>query len=305
MSCLSIETRQSVLLPWIFDQPDVGTEDDQRVIGFAEERRDSSANTLQVKIEWSMDGENDESLVHLPFIDDPGSLGSTLWPSGIATAILCMSPTIKEFMQSRSVLELGCGLGLTGLAASKHSPKVLLTDNDESAIQALRATAEEHYKSAADHAIDVSLLDWRDKHVVKEKFPCIVATDVAYYYYVLRPLMDTVRAHLQATDSFMLTVGQGNRNSQWDLHNNLLHGCYNQLTDQHEDPWPGSTQTLLYKLQMNDWKRVGDSSVAETTDGALPIAALLYQTEGHRLSPLTKWDHVASAADIAEMSKTF
>jgi predicted nicotinamide N-methyase len=307
LQAFSIETRRSVLLPW-HDTADgggersSGTEKDRHVIGWTEERRDTSAETLNVKVGWSSQDDNTTPSISLPFIEDPGSLASTLWPGSLAAAILLRSPTMQFALQGKSLLELGSGLGLTGLAASGSCEKIHLTDNDATILQALEQTISEHHDQAS---ISVSNFDWRDAHQGNERYQCIIASDVAYYYHLLRPLMDTVQAHLETTNSLMMFFGQANRESQWTLHDNILHGCYNQRTDKHDDPWPGMTKTLLYRLEMGVWSDEESNRAAVEVDGVIPVAALIYQPDGAELPPLTVWDQVATPEDISHMSTSF
>jgi predicted nicotinamide N-methyase len=61
-----------------------------------------------------------------------------LWPSGLALARYVS----KLELAGRTVLELGCGLGLPSLAASRRGADVLATDWAEDAIELLRRNAE-------------------------------------------------------------------------------------------------------------------------------------------------------------------
>lgn len=257
--------------------------------------------------------------IDLPHIGSD-SLASTIWPASLASAILVRSPTLTDFMGDRDVLELGCGLGITGLAASKSkSPKprsCRLTDNADEVLDALRCYGKGRSgvaAAAADEVVSFEHLDWRDDHAGCERVGTVLSTDVAYYYFLLRPLMDTVSAHLEPRDSLWMNTGQANRECQWTLYRNLVDGCYNQLTDEREPPWGGQTRMLLYELDMYEWREEeegggsGDDATEKENvcDGTIPIAVMLHQTPGLSLAPLTDFDYVATASDESEMSISF
>ena len=85
----------------------------------------------------------------------------------------------------------------------------------------------------------------------------MLGTDVAYYHPALRPLMDAISAHLDPEGGLMLVAGQANRGQQMQLRKNIRDGCYNQLTDEREPPWPGASTMLLYELAQRPWESVG------------------------------------------------
>lgn len=283
---LSFETRRSTLLSWNTDT----------VLGWVQERRDS-ATISQVTAGW---GNNDESLtVDLPYITNVESLASSLWPSALAGAILCQSPAFAA-MTNTSILEVGAGLGLAGqvlLQATKAS-SCQLTDNDKESIKLLQESIE-------DDRLSARYLEWRDDPDEEERhsIDILLGTDVAYYFYLLRPLMDTAKHLLKPTKSLFVVLGQAYRESLWDLYDNIANGCYNQLTDQHETKWPGKTDMLLYRLEMQKWQKQPGEALIE---GTVPIALLLHQSPGLlELDPLTAHDHVATAQDREKLFVSF
>ncbi len=73
-------------------------------------------------------------------------------------------------------LEIGCGLGLAGLAALARGRSVLFTDYDQAPLDFVA-------RSAAENAFDptrfaLRRLDWRD--LPDEQFPVILGADVIY-----------------------------------------------------------------------------------------------------------------------------
>jgi predicted nicotinamide N-methyase len=301
VSSLSVERRRSTLVPWIGSIPS----DDSPAIGWALEERDPTAKTLKVTIGWGDQDMDSDGVVNveLPYAVNEDSLASTLWPAGVAAAILCRSPAVVDYMREKSVLELGSGLGLPGLASAEVAANCLVTDNDEEVVKLLQDVIAK--KSLSN--VQAQYLEWRDEHNVSEKVDAVIASDVAYYYFLLRPLMDTTRAYMKGNALFFV-VGQANRASYWDLYDNLAFGCYNQLTDEREPPWLGTTQMLLYHLKMEDWiktKSEGEQEEEATLDGVVPIALMLHQNVGCNLPALTEYDYVATDKDREEMSITF
>jgi predicted nicotinamide N-methyase len=303
VNSLSVQRRRSTLVPWIQKG---SSSDESPAIGWALEVRDQTAKTFKVTIGFGDQEDVDSDGVvniELPFADNEDSLGSTLWSAGIAAAILCRSPAFIEHIREKKVLELGSGLGLPGLTSAEVAANCLLTDNDEEGVKLLQDVITK--KSL--NNVQAQALEWRDEHNVEEKVDAVIASDVAYYYFLLRPLMDTTRAYMKE-DALLLFVGQANRESFWDLYDNLHDGCYNQLTDEREPAWSGTTQMLLYNLKMEDWqetKAEGEPEEEATMDGVVPIACMLHQNSGCSLPSLTQYDYVATAEDKEEMAITF
>jgi SAM-dependent methyltransferase len=289
---LGVETRRSTLLSW-----DTNC---NAVLGWVDERRDSATSSQSVTAAW---GNNDESLtVNLSYITNVESLASSLWPSALVGAILCQSPAFAT-MTNTSILEVGAGLGLAGqiLLQATKAISCQLTDNDKESIKLLQESIED------DNKLSARYLEWRDDardENDRHSIDILLGTDVAYYFYLLRPLMDTARHFLKPTKSLFLAIGQAYRKSQWDLHDNVAVGCYNQLTDQHDKSWPGTTNMLLYRLEMQEWQKE-ESEETVRIEGMVPIAFLLHQTPGLELGPLTAHDYVATAQDREKLDISF
>ncbi|MFT5128299.1 MAG: putative nicotinamide N-methyase [Rhodothermales bacterium] len=91
-----------------------------------------------------------------------------------------------------SVIELGCGIGITGTVAGFVSQDVLLTDYEEPAIGFAARNWRRHHASEPQTA----LLDWRDPPRTR-RYDRIIAADVAYESRAFRPLADTFDALLE------------------------------------------------------------------------------------------------------------
>ena len=121
------------------------------------------------------------------------SLGAALWPSSLALAGL-----VDRFVEGRSVLELGSGLGLGGAAAAQAGAKrVVCTDMDDELVAMLGEGAHQ--------------LDWTDdESYLNERFDCVIGADVAYEVSVVPDLVRATLAHV-SDDGVALIVGERKR----------------------------------------------------------------------------------------------
>lgn len=118
-----------------------------------------------------------------------------IWPSGLMMASRILSsdasPPTPPTADARCI-ELGCGLGTTGIVAGKRGWHVLLTDYDPEAIifahhNALRnGVPPERVRSLH--------MDWRSP--VDEKFPWVIASDVLYERRLHPLLLSAIQALL-------------------------------------------------------------------------------------------------------------
>jgi predicted nicotinamide N-methyase len=315
-SSLTAESRRSTLRPWGAGTG-AGTGPD---LGWCQERRYAKDDLLEVSVKWEEGNNNnnttedDENHNHaldilLPDRGTDGGLSSTLWPASIAASILLRSPEFQRLAEGKDIIELGSGLGLAGLVAAEKSAKVMLTDHDQEAVDLYNETfALNNRRTDLKADLSGKRLDWRDDHgSPNPPVDIVLGAAIAYYFYLLRPIMDTTQAYLTKEDSrnpLMIVVSQANRESQWDLYNNIRKGCYNQLTDEHEPPWPGQTKMLLYNLEMSDWVE-DPADCATQINGVLGISVLLHYKDGVTLPPFTSYDYAATDEDDKNIMKTF
>uniref|UniRef100_A0A7S2PGQ6 Methyltransferase domain-containing protein n=2 Tax=Leptocylindrus danicus TaxID=163516 RepID=A0A7S2PGQ6_9STRA len=134
-----------------------------------------------------------------------------------------MSNQISKLRQllfrNRTVVELGCGTGVSGLSLlkSQHDcPKSLhLTDCDETSIDLCRKNCEENVSYDGSSCINLctfELLKWRIDYGDTSTCECagnvydtVIATDVLYDLASLKPLMHTASALLEASGYFVLS----------------------------------------------------------------------------------------------------
>ena len=289
------QTRTSKLRVW-----ETSTE-----LGRATERL--VGENMEVTIEWTLNQRETPIIISLPYCEDVGGISESLWPAGIAGAILLRSPDMKSRLQGRRVIELGSGVGLAGLSAATSCKTCLLTDNTDEAVRSLEGAIQRNNGKRVLKGCEIRAknLDWRHQVEDKGSADFVLGTDVAYYYHLLRPLMDTTNSHL-SSDGLMMVLGQANRQSQWDLYKNIKDGCYNQLTDEHEPAWIGDTRMLLYVLDVGYCQENGDSH-SDEVDGMIPMAALFHSrgNEESNMSVLAEYCHIATKEDADSMQISF
>jgi len=119
-----------------------------------------------------------------------------LWPAARMLAKVILQ---EPWMSGSKALEIGCGLGLPGIAALSQGLRVTFADCDA---RALRFAAE---NARANHfdGFDVLRLDWR--HPPNLVFPIILASDLAYELRNLAPLAALIKKTLAPGGVCLLT----------------------------------------------------------------------------------------------------
>jgi predicted nicotinamide N-methyase len=98
---------------------------------------------------------------------------AVLWRSGVALA----KEVERADLGGQRVVELGCGLGVSSLAAARAGASVLATDAEAEALELVE-------QNAADNGLDVEteVVDWSDpaRLVAQAPFDLVLAADVLY-----------------------------------------------------------------------------------------------------------------------------
>jgi ETFB lysine methyltransferase len=124
-----------------------------------------------------------------------------LWPSALALAQYLWRATDLRGLQ---VLELGCGLGLTGIVASRKGAAVTLTDYEAEALAFARYNA---LRNGCTQAI-VRHLDWHAP-ALTEAYALIIGSDVLYERANFQPILHILQTALAPNGRFL--VAEPNR----------------------------------------------------------------------------------------------
>ena len=119
-----------------------------------------------------------------------------LWPTSLETATALLR---ENWRAGTTFLELGAGIGLTGLAALAAGLKVTFSDYDAQAVRLALFNARQN----GFHESRGLLLDWRAPGC--EKFSLIVGCDVVYEARNHAPLLDVVDAMLEPSGTCWIT----------------------------------------------------------------------------------------------------
>jgi len=106
--------------------------------------------------------------------------------------------------QGKTLLELGCGIGLVSLAAAAAGFEALATDYYADALEFVSANAERHQLPA----VDTRLVDWRKLPTDLGKFDIVAASDVLYERPQAGLIADTL-AQTLAADGYGLLSDPG------------------------------------------------------------------------------------------------
>ena len=99
-----------------------------------------------------------------------------------------------------SVLEIGCGLGLAGVAAGLGGASVLLSDFVDASLEFARANAEHHRLAS----YEVARVDFT-RDCLGRRFDVVVAADVVYDPPSYAPLVEFLDAHVAGNGVALLT----------------------------------------------------------------------------------------------------
>lgn len=129
-----------------------------------------------------LDAATDDPEQNLPY-------WAELWPSGVALAATIVRQSVQ--VRGKRVLELGCGLGVTAIAALRAGAELLVTDYSAEAL-ALCALNSLDEAGAEPESLR---LNWRRPsrdflHGAVGGFPVVLAADVLYEARDVEPLLD-------------------------------------------------------------------------------------------------------------------
>uniref|UniRef100_A0A0N5C861 FAM86 domain-containing protein n=1 Tax=Strongyloides papillosus TaxID=174720 RepID=A0A0N5C861_STREA len=133
-----------------------------------------------------------------------GTTGLSCWQaSSVLASVICFDNEFKKKynFKDKSVLELGAGCGLTGIAIKVFAGVGFLkmTDCNELVIKQLMRNVEINKLDCKE--VSVSYLNWKDEINEVSNYDYIIAADVIYDTSILDSLLKTVSVLLKETSS--------------------------------------------------------------------------------------------------------
>jgi predicted nicotinamide N-methyase len=119
-----------------------------------------------------------------------------LWPA--ARALVTWMAERPDMWQGRSVLELGCGLGLPAMTAAKLGARVFACDfHPDNGAFLVRNAARNGAK------VDVFTMDW-NRPALGRRFDLVLGSDLVYEPAMIEPLLRAVSQLLKPEGTFIL-----------------------------------------------------------------------------------------------------
>ncbi|MEM8890455.1 MAG: methyltransferase domain-containing protein [Bacteroidota bacterium] len=135
---------------------------------------------------------------HEDVLDERIPYWAELWPSAIAMGrYLAEDP---DLVQDKTVLEIGCGLGLSGMVAHALGGKVMLSDYLPAALELADFNWRKNFPSEP----QLLQLDWREVKA-EQGTDVILAADVAYEERAFEPLMNAFKVLMKPHSKLILT----------------------------------------------------------------------------------------------------
>lgn len=133
--------------------------------------------------------------------DDRLPYWADLWAS---SPVLAGHLRRRPGLAGRELLELGCGLGLAGIAAAQAGATVVMTDYEEDALEFARFNAAMNLDPGELSRVTFRCMDWREAEI-PETFDVIMGADITYERRNFDPLITLVRRLLRPGGTFLLT----------------------------------------------------------------------------------------------------
>ena len=134
--------------------------------------------------------------------DDRLPYWADLWTSSIDLAGWLLE---QKDMAGKSVLELGAGVGLAGVAAARAGAQVTLTDYESDALLFARYNAMINLPAGAfQQRVQCVPMDWRTPDI-GAKFDVIIGADIVYEPKNFVPILSLLQSHLVPGGCALLT----------------------------------------------------------------------------------------------------
>lgn len=134
-------------------------------------------------------------------IDERLPYWAELWSSSIT---LAHHLRVRPGVAGARVLELGCGLGLAGIAAAQAGAIVTMTDYEEDALAFARINVEKNLDAQAGARVTITPMDWRHPPALG-KFDLVIGADIVYERPNFTPLLSMIRATVRPGGAALIT----------------------------------------------------------------------------------------------------
>lgn len=133
--------------------------------------------------------------------DDPEGRIFLWWGLTGSAIALARSVVDNDNIDRKTVIELGCGLGLPGMAAGLSGARVLFTDIKPEALEyARRNVAANRLESPQ---VDFATLDWENPEL-EERYDIVLGAEILYDYFMHDSLLKLIDRLLAPGGTLML-----------------------------------------------------------------------------------------------------
>ena len=184
--------------------------------------------TMPAAIDPLLDLAADDPEQNLPY-------WAELWPSGVALADLIELDS--QLVRGQQVFELGCGLGVTAIAAMRAGGLLAVSDYSPAALDLCRLNCEVN-AGAAPEAVS---FNWRTAptgmvQMLGGRVPVLLAADVLYERRDIEPLVGMVKGLLKPGG--VLLLAEPGRPVATEFLARLEALGWRRHSRQHAGPWP-------------------------------------------------------------------
>ena len=165
-----------------------------------------------------------------------------LWPSAIGLCHFLIKN--DALFKGKTVLELGCGLGLTSMVIASLNPaEFIITDYEQDAL----LMARHNFNLNNIGCPSTRILDWRHPEL-DEQFNCIVASDIVYERRFFYPLLQLFRNYLRPDG--LIILAEPNRAIAGSFFQILReHGYYYQVENEYIMQDQSKICVSVYKIK--------------------------------------------------------
>ncbi len=132
-------------------------------------------------------------------------LWSKIWPASILLSYLLLS--MPEGKGSKTVLELGAGVGLCGLCAACRKYRVTISDNHEDSLLFARTNILRNNLQNQARVKEIDFL----KDELNENFDLIIGSEILYLEYYYPALLAFLKNHLSSAPDAQILLSASSR----------------------------------------------------------------------------------------------